>query len=233
MLLKMPRSHICPSCLTELARIRAVPDPHYGLAVVVCPKCSLACVRTKHPDQAFWRSVRRGLRSGRLMVLTIMMTALSAGALAGMSFAMRSVLTDRRGNFLEPGEVVVDEVYFLLGALLLVMLGGCVVRVVYAHLPLWAAWLMLMIPGTVFVYLDLMIGWGANQMRKMLELNQSLEVPSHLELLGRSRVFLLLAGMASIGMLLGIVMNRMIVASSRKRVSKIRRKINKRRVRQY
>ncbi len=229
----MPQSHICPSCLTELARIRAIPDRHYNLPIVVCPKCKLSCVRTKHPDQAFWREIRQLIRSIRLLIITILVTLLAGWALAGMSFAMEPVLTDRRGNLLKLSSIDLDDTYLLLAAICFVLLGSCAVRVAYAHQRLWVAWLMLMIPSTIFVSLDWLVGWGMNRVRKMMDINPNLEVPSNLEVLGRSKAFLLLAIVASVGMLLGVFLNRMIQSSSRKRVSKIRRKIKKRRVKQY
>ena len=172
------------------------------------------------------------MRSVRLLVLTTVMTVLSAGTIAGMSFSMRLVLTNRRGDLRGLGSIDPDETYYLLGAALLVMLGGCVVRMIYAHQKLWVAWLILMIPSTIFVYLDAIVGWAIDSMRRMLDLNPSLEIPSTAELAGRSKVFFIMIGVASAGMLLGILMNRMVLTSSRKRVSKIRRKIRIRQAKQ-
>jgi len=231
--LTVPRSHICPSCLTELARIRAVPDPHYGLAVVVCPECSLACVRTKHPDRAFWRGVGRRVRSIRLFIITIISTALSVGALIGMSLWMVPVLTDFRAKYIPIGMIDLDRIDHLVAALMLVLLSGSVIRTIYAHQRLWVAWLILMIPGFVFISIDYTVLWTMNRLSRMLERIPDQYPPTLNEIHRRYEVLLIMAGVASIGMLLGIILNRMIVAGSHKRVSKIRRKLNKRQARQY
>jgi hypothetical protein len=33
-------SHVCMGCGLDLARVRAAPDPHYGLPLVTCPRCA-------------------------------------------------------------------------------------------------------------------------------------------------------------------------------------------------
>ncbi len=150
-----------------------------------------------------------------------------------MSVAMEPVFTDNRGNFLEPSSIDLDDTYFLLAAICFVLLGSGAVRVAYAHQRLWTAWLILMIPSTVFVSFDWLVGWGMNHIKKMMNISPNLEIPSTPEMLGRSKMFLLLTIVASIGMILGVFLNRMIQTCSRKRVSKIRRKIKKRQVKQY
>jgi hypothetical protein len=44
-------------CGLDLARVRAAPDPHYGLPMVTCPRCARACVR-RHPSRIGWRGRR-------------------------------------------------------------------------------------------------------------------------------------------------------------------------------
>jgi len=43
--------------------VRAAPDPHYGLAVVVCPSCGRACVRRAHAGMGNVRATRHLVRS--------------------------------------------------------------------------------------------------------------------------------------------------------------------------
>ncbi|MDQ7013330.1 MAG: hypothetical protein Q9O74_05460 [Planctomycetota bacterium] len=64
----MARSHICMGCGKELARLRAPPDPHYGLPVVVCPGCGLACVRRPRGGLARWHTFLRALGAGLKLV---------------------------------------------------------------------------------------------------------------------------------------------------------------------
>ena len=48
----MPRSHLCVSCGWDLAKIRATPDPAYGLLIVACPRCDTHAVKRRvHPTQ--------------------------------------------------------------------------------------------------------------------------------------------------------------------------------------
>lgn len=56
-------SHICLSCGRDLARVRALVEPHYGLPVVVCPDCGRAVVRRRAPIIVRWRQFRRLRRS--------------------------------------------------------------------------------------------------------------------------------------------------------------------------
>jgi len=89
----VPKSHICPSCLTELAKVRAIPDPHYGLAVVVCPSCLLATVRTRHPDIEFWRGFRRFHQSLRVVIAKVLLMALLAGVMTLLISAAGDIYT--------------------------------------------------------------------------------------------------------------------------------------------
>lgn len=55
----MPLSHACTRCGMELCRLRAAPRSAGCPAVVVCPRCGVACVRRRHPLVSGWRSARR------------------------------------------------------------------------------------------------------------------------------------------------------------------------------
>lgn len=52
----VPIEHSCHCCAAPLTKVRALPEPIYGLVVVVCPECRAAVVRRKHPLAALWRS---------------------------------------------------------------------------------------------------------------------------------------------------------------------------------
>lgn len=52
----MAIEHSCHSCGLPLGAIAALRDPEIGLCVVVCPECSTASVRRRHPLVGTWRS---------------------------------------------------------------------------------------------------------------------------------------------------------------------------------
>jgi hypothetical protein len=55
--------HSCHACGHALGRIPALPDPLYGLKIVVCPECRIACVRRPDPVANGWRFAHRLRRS--------------------------------------------------------------------------------------------------------------------------------------------------------------------------
>lgn len=92
MLTRVARSHVCSACGHDLARLRAPPDPHYALPVVVCPGCALACVRRPYAGTARWRNAVRVWRLGArlfirvvmLVLLAVLLLASSAGVAGGL-----------------------------------------------------------------------------------------------------------------------------------------------------
>jgi hypothetical protein len=72
----MAISHLCTNCGSDLARIRARREPHYGLPLVVCPRCGASAVRRRHPLQRRYRSGKRLALS--LAVLTAQLGLLAA-----------------------------------------------------------------------------------------------------------------------------------------------------------
>lgn len=92
----MSRTHICLGCGFELAGVRAPPDPHYGLPVVVCPRCELACVR--HPKDPLIALFHNGLRLRRSL-LSLGCQLILAFAIAASFAGMFMTYTD---EFLEP-----------------------------------------------------------------------------------------------------------------------------------
>ena len=102
----MPASHVCPDCGTDLARLHALPDPHYGLRLVRCPRCERVCVRARDPLKVLWRSLRVRAAAALLM--------LGHGVvLLGMAIGFAAVAIDpltrafRRNNTREQMEIVI------------------------------------------------------------------------------------------------------------------------------
>lgn len=89
MVLLMPLAHHCISCGNDLSWIRAVPDPKYGLAIVVCPVCSTACTRRKPQILTAIRRFKSGFRTGIVLAVKVFMLSLlltmSMGILVGFA----------------------------------------------------------------------------------------------------------------------------------------------------
>ncbi|MFG0259296.1 MAG: hypothetical protein ACF8LK_03000 [Phycisphaerales bacterium JB041] len=107
----MARSHICLGCGTELAHLAAPPDRHYGLPVVVCPRCTLASVRRPFGGRARWRTFLRSAATVRRLVfgacmfalLTVLGVVFCAGIAAGLSDAF---YRQPIGEIIRPNEIV-------------------------------------------------------------------------------------------------------------------------------
>jgi hypothetical protein len=82
-------SHVCMECGLDLARVRAAPDPHYGLPMVTCPRCARACVRW-HPSRIGWRGARRVRRAavGLAAQVVILLGSAAITTIASMSMAV-------------------------------------------------------------------------------------------------------------------------------------------------
>ncbi len=79
----MPMTHICNSCGHDLTWIKAPPDPHYGLVVVVCPNCQSACTRCKPQILRSTRAARKGLRIGVFLAIQVIVLVLLLVAMFG------------------------------------------------------------------------------------------------------------------------------------------------------
>jgi hypothetical protein len=75
----MAISHACLNCGTDLARVRAVREPHYGLPLVVCPGCGSAAVRNRHVIHQRWRGLLRVSKSLIAAVAQLIALVLCAG----------------------------------------------------------------------------------------------------------------------------------------------------------
>jgi len=72
----MAIAHVCLGCGFDLARVRAFREPHYGLPLVVCPRCQAATTRRRHP---LWSAFRRFKRLD--FTITVLGLQLSLAAL--------------------------------------------------------------------------------------------------------------------------------------------------------
>ncbi len=93
-------------CGKELARhgrsgcrLHAPPDPHYGLPVVVCPGCGLACVRRPGGGTARWYTFLRAFAAARRLVfggwLLVATLALGTMMCGGVAVGLEGAISDR------------------------------------------------------------------------------------------------------------------------------------------
>lgn len=212
--------------------MRALPDPHYGLPVVVCPGCGRAVVRTKHPDRVFWRQVRRTLVSIRALLFALVFSVLSIGALAASAKWMTQWVTDQHGKLVLPTDTEPSERNAIIMLASLTILCGVVIRAVYAHQRLWAAALVLFVPAAVLLSIDWSVGWLLVYANRLIPTGYTPAVPDRFEIFRRYESFFVVACIAVVGMGVGGVLNRFIAKSTTKRIVRRRRKLRKRQARQ-
>lgn len=150
----MPISHTCPTCLTELARVRALPDPHYGLPVVVCPGCGRAVVRTKHPDRVFWRH-KRLLLAGLWSVVWRLGLMVLAGLLMSLSVLATGYGLPEWLNGEHPmqeSDRAAGEASLFIGMLFLfIVLAGLITRLVVLTRLFWRAAVLLLVVAFAWI----------------------------------------------------------------------------------
>ncbi|MEZ6164499.1 MAG: hypothetical protein R3B67_08700 [Phycisphaerales bacterium] len=227
----MPISHTCPSCCAELGHLRAVPDPHYGLGVIVCPRCTHAVVRVRHPDRVFWQQMRR-LRKGLFQLwLANMFAALATGATIGMAFWLLPQLTSRAGRYKQPDIADPSVPAQIIVAVIMLLLCGIIARVVYAHLRFRSVLVLFLVLIGVFCFIDAIIG---RLILFALTLGNAVEdigMPTALELKRRSLMLPLVMPVFVLGMIAGGQLNRLIERGSGKRIVRIRRRLRNRQAR--
>jgi hypothetical protein len=227
----MPISHTCPCCCRELGHIRAVPDPHYALGVVVCPRCAYASVRTRHPDRVYWQHIRRLRKSLQQLGLVLIFTALAAGATIGMSLWILPEITARPARFIAP-DLSTPAVPFQLGiAGFLVILCGCIARTIYAHLRFSRVLVMFLLLIGLFLNIDWLIARLMQFISTLAGVGADIHLANGHEIMRRMMSVAILLPFFSLGMLIGMVFNRLIAKSTSKRTVRIRRRLRKRRSR--
>ncbi|MDF1809030.1 MAG: hypothetical protein P1U42_04975 [Phycisphaerales bacterium] len=227
----MPKSHICPTCLVELARIRAVPDPHYGLPVVVCPGCNAACVRTKHPDREFWRQYLRTNIAIRLVIGKFAMTLIMGLILWGFVVWAEDIFVDFRGNLHLVESFTALDINTALGSWGIVLFSfimGYSIRIMYAHHRFWVPLVILVSVGAFFGTID----YSTSKLVELIALVGNFETTTDNitvnALLIRGKLLMLIL----IPILLGFLAVRVLSGSMRKSQSnKFRRVLKKQRKR--
>jgi hypothetical protein len=132
----MASAHVCLECGWDLARIRVRREPHYGLPLVMCPRCDTATVRRRHPIWTSFNTLRRLDCTLTVLVLQLGFIVLF-GFLTMMSvFALIMMLLEVP-RFRE-GEIS----WLLLFTLVLLPLAvGAWLTVAFHHHRRWRVWL--------------------------------------------------------------------------------------------
>lgn len=227
----MPISHTCPCCCLELGHIRAAPDPHYGLGVVVCPRCRAASVRVRHPDRVFWQGVRRLRRSIVKMLEALLLTAVSVAGMIGLAFWIHDEITTPSPRYTAP-DLADAPVPFMLGlALLFSALAGAIARVAYPHRRFLTVLGLFALLIAVFFSIDAVATAPMVFVGHLVGSDASFRLPDRDDLLRRALAMLPLMPPFIIGMGLGGGVNAMARRASGRRIVRIRRRLRRRRAR--
>lgn len=139
-------SHACAGCGSDLTYLRAAPDPHYHLPIVVCPSCDLAVVRRKPEMSRIAKRYRRGRSSWwalsnrvSLLVISLLVTVSATEALAIDALdRWNGVTKGWAPSFGEEGFVFRDPLHDR--ALIVAGIGFWVGSWLVGTLPHWNPW---------------------------------------------------------------------------------------------
>jgi hypothetical protein len=146
----MANSHLCITCGFDLARVRARPDPHYALPMVLCPGCGEAAVRRMHPSRHAWRTL---LRVKTSIVAIALQSALLLGFTAGV-VAVCVFVGERwaRGILAVPGDEEQVLAVLAFGALPIAL--GAWLTAGLSHIGRFRVWLAFSILALLLISLD-------------------------------------------------------------------------------
>ena len=227
----VPRSHTCPSCLTELGRIRAVPDPHYGLPVVVCPSCSLATVRQRHPDIEFWRSFRRVHSAMRNLTVRLGLT-IGGAALIALFVLLSNRMFNAEGQFSPEYPFTSSDPEMTMSALLILgssTLLMMAVVMLYRHRSIFFG-IILMLGLTLFILtIDYTFIWIEHAIADLFAFTSSERYPSNSEMTGRFMRFAMIGSCSLLGVIPAVLLGGIVNRSERRRFRRLLKKRRKQR----
>jgi hypothetical protein len=134
----MPMAHVCAGCGENLARVRALIEPHYGLPLIVCPRCESPCVRRRHPIVAGWRAAWRIMRVA--FALVVRLVAIVLFFAVWMAFIV--TLAGTIESYGWQSALFTDREIIAVGIIGLPLVIGAVLRVLLYHLRPWLMWLL-------------------------------------------------------------------------------------------
>lgn len=186
-------------------------------------------MRTRHPDIAYWREVRRLIRGLRALWLAFVFTVLAVGAMVGMSFWLMPILISRDGMLVSPAMLEPDEVGAVATAAVVLLMAGVSLRAVYGHQRFWVVWVLLMVLSAFFMTADFWPrGWGW-AIEAVFRGHVYYTRPRGDDYAARLLMLALATPVTSVGMAMGSVATRMIERGSGRKVGRLRRRIRRRR----
>lgn len=227
----MPQSQTCPSCLTELGRIRAVPDPHYGLPIVVCPTCTIASVRTKHQDIEFWRGIRRIHSALRIVFAKSLLMLIWSGLMALLIVSAGDVFMPF-GRFnpsfpFTSGDVwsVLSAAGILAGSMLLTIAASILIR----HKPIYQSLLVFLVLTALFLTIDYSVSWSGIMLAKLGGFQQRHYLPTSSEMTRRFSQYGFLFAISILGLIPAIPLRKLIDHAPKRRFRRLLKKRRKQR----
>jgi hypothetical protein len=151
----MAIAHICLACGWDLARVRVQTEPHYGLPIVICPRCDAVSVRRVHPIWKTWKTLRRiDWALTVLLAQIVLALGLTAANLVGavsLAAALHRLIGTGAGR---------DIWWFLLvPTLVIAPITGAWLTAGFSHLKAnrvwlgWVMWLLIVSFGALVVAL--------------------------------------------------------------------------------
>lgn len=209
--------------MKELAGIRAAPDPHYGLPIVVCPRCAYACVRTKHPDIEFWRGFRRLQNSVRDLIVRLALIV-GAALLFWMLVMVSDELYSPSGRFDPLFPFAIGDLDYLIGGVS--VLGGAVfltmvVSMLMSHRnALFGA--MILIPlALFFITIDYTTTGAMHLIATIADFDFGGRMPRGSEMIDRFQRFGYFMSVSMIGVVPAIMLRKTINNTPRRRFRRV------------
>ncbi len=197
---------------------------------MVCPGCALACVRTKHPDQQFWRDLRKLIRSARLVAQKFLMvfalTILSMYCLGVTVNAIEKSDPLTQGLMVIPSPIAAD-VYGIIPTALILIFIGILMRFGFAHVrALYVSSILPLIVSGVFgVYVIVQMLYMF--IARVQEKNWNPDLPDS-EIWIFLLAFFLVYGMGALGTLAGSYLSPVIGKLEKRKFRRILKKARKR-----
>lgn len=208
-----------------------MPDPHYGLPVVVCPGCSNTSVRTRHPDIEFWRRVRRVHFALRTVFAKVLLMTLLAAMFVFMTMISEDVFTPSgRFNLLH---TLSDDDPLSAVLALLVLIGSvffmaCACLIVL-HKRVYVGAAIFLAAAFLFVTSDFTLSWVQLMLEGMVNYHSNHRLPRSREFVPRLQRFGFLSAVSLLGMIPAIPFRKSIHNATARRFRRLLRKRRKQR----
>jgi hypothetical protein len=203
-------SHLCVDCGLDLRHERSAIEPHYGLPLVICPRCGCAAVRRRHPFVRAWPNTRRFICALRTILiqsaLIAFLSALMLQACGDLSRTMGLYVPFGRRSLID---LLLHEWSSLIGwGLVPPIMVGAWLTCGLGHLGrtraflLWSGWIVFLVHWTT------LIDWSPGRLEVLVTQGASL-IPRRVdELLPKLAAAVVLMVIALAGIPLGVGLQR-------------------------